>query len=101
MFVNSYKIGFNKSIINFFIMKTKTIQFIFSIVFLLAYFIFLGVILEAELSDTENMKKSENSMMGELKILIGVLTGAVGQILNFWFNAKDVVSPQINQTPAQ
>lgn len=41
-----------------------------------------------------NMTKGENSMMGELKILLGVLTGAVGQILNFWFNQDNTVVPR-------
>ncbi len=26
-------------------------------------------------------------MMGELKVLLGVMTGAVAQILGFWFNS--------------
>lgn len=37
-----------------------------------------------------NMVKGENTMMGEFKILLGVLTGAVGQILNFWFNKEEI-----------
>ncbi len=58
----------------------------------------LGIILYAEVSDDLNMQKGENSMQGELQILLGVLTGAVGQILNFWFS-KD--NSAIVQAPAQ
>ena len=35
------------------------------------------------------MKKGLNSFMGEIKVLIGVLTGAIAQILNFWFNGAN------------
>lgn len=67
-------------------MEIKKIQFILSIIFLISYLSIVGIILFVEISDTVNMEKSKNSMMGELKILLGVLTAAVGQILNFWFN---------------
>lgn len=60
-----------------------------SIAFVAGYFVLLGIILFIEASDTVNMKKGDNSMMGEFKILIGVMTGAVAQILNFWFNKND------------
>ncbi|EAY28304.1 hypothetical protein M23134_03856 [Microscilla marina ATCC 23134] len=40
------------------------------------------------------MKKGANSMMGEIKVLLGVLTGGVGQILNFWFQASQDTSQQ-------
>lgn len=36
------------------------------------------------------MKKGENSLAGEIKILIGVLTGTIAQILNFWFNKSTI-----------
>lgn len=70
-------------------MSTKRIQFLMSIVFVIGYFILLGVIIVVESSDSLNMKKGDNSMMGEFKILIGVMTGAVAQVLNFWFNKVD------------
>ena len=66
-------------------MDTKKIQFIFSLLFLGGYLGLVTFILFVEVSDTWNMKKGENSMMGEIKILLGVLTGAVSQIINFWF----------------
>ena len=69
-------------------MNIKRIQFIFSLLLVVSYLVFVGVILAIEMSDTSNMLKGENSMMGELKILLGVLTGSVGQIINFWFNAN-------------
>lgn len=56
----------------------------------------LTIILVIEMSDSMNMVQGENSMMGELKILLGVLTGSVGQILNFWFN-----KPNNNPSPAE
>ncbi len=73
-------------------MSIRKIQFIFSLLFLIGYMALIVIILTVEVSDTLNMKKGNNSMMGELKILLGVLTGGVGQILNFWFNnpAKEI-----------
>ena len=79
-------------------MSITRIQFIISLIFLLGYLLLLGITLFAEVSDTLNMKKGENSMHGELQILLGVLTGAVGQILNFWFSKDNSV---IVQAPAQ
>ena len=60
-----------------------------SIVFIAGYFALLASVIFIEASDSVNMKQGENSMMGEFKILIGVMTGAVAQILNFWFNKAD------------
>lgn len=64
-----------------------------SALFLVSYFLMLGAIFTVEISDTLNMKQGENSLMGELQILFGVLTAGVGQILSFWFggilNKKD------------
>ena len=60
-------------------------QIIISILFLIAYFLMLTAIFSVEASDTINMKQGENSLMGELQILFGVLTAGVGQILSFWF----------------
>ena len=80
--------------------KTK-VQFIISLIFLTGYLALLGIILYAELSDDLNMQKGENSMQGELQILLGVLTGAVGQILSFWFGKeyKVIVSGTSNELP--
>jgi len=78
-------------------MSTSRVQFIISLIFLLGYMLLIGVILIVEVSDTLNMVKGQNTMMGEVKILLGVLTGAVGQILNFWFN-KDNMIP-VAETP--
>lgn len=60
-------------------------QIILSILFLSAYFLMLAAIFYVEVSDTLNMQKGENSLMGEMQILFGVLTAGVGQILSFWF----------------
>ena len=80
--------------------KTK-VQFIISLIFLTGYLALLGIILYAELSDELNMQKGENSMQGELQILLGVLTGAVGQILSFWFGKENkvIVSGTSNELP--
>ena len=43
-----------------------------------------------EVSDNVNVLKGENSLMGELKILVGVMTAAVGNILHYWFKLKKV-----------
>jgi len=55
------------------------------------YITILIAILYVETSDTVNMRVGENSMMGELTILIGILTGAVAQILNFGFKESKKV----------
>lgn len=60
-------------------------QITISILFLSAYFLMLVAIFAVEASDTMNMEKGSNSLMGELQILFGVLTAGVGQILSFWF----------------
>lgn len=60
-------------------------QIIISFAFLVAYFALLFYMFTVEISDAANMKKGENSLMGELQILIGVLTAGVTQILSFWF----------------
>lgn len=67
----------------------KAIQFIFSLLILLVYIALIGTILFVEVSDNLNMEQGVNSMMGELKILIGVLTAGVGQVLNFWLKPSD------------
>lgn len=72
-------------------MSVRSIRFIFSLLFLIGYLVLIGIVLYVEVSDNLNMKKGDNSMMGEVKILLGVLTAGVGQILNFWFNnAKEI-----------
>jgi len=71
-------------------MNVKKIQLIISLLFLLGYIALVFIIVSVEVSDTLNMKKGENSMMGEVKVLLGVLTGGVGQILNFWFNTANL-----------
>ena len=60
-------------------------QVLISIVFIAAYFAMLGSLLAIEASDTTNMLKGENSLIGEIQVLFGVLTAGVGQILSFWF----------------
>jgi len=67
-------------------MNVRRVQFIFSMIFLVGYIGLVGIILFVEVSDSLNMQKGDNSMMGELKVLLGVLTAGIGQILNFWFN---------------
>ncbi|MBW2742682.1 MAG: hypothetical protein JRE64_28610 [Deltaproteobacteria bacterium] len=60
-------------------------QIVISVLFLSAYFLMLAAIFFVEVSDIINMQKGENSLIGELQILFGVLTAGVGQILSFWF----------------
>lgn len=63
-------------------------QIIISVLFLIAYFMMLGAIFTVEVSDTLNMRKGDNSLMGELQILFGVLTAGVGQVLSYWFGGS-------------
>jgi hypothetical protein len=67
-------------------------QLVISAIFLLFYFGMLGAILYVETSDTLNMQQGENSLMGELQILFGVLTAGVGQVLSFWFSSRSTRS---------
>lgn len=60
-------------------------RILISTIFLVAYFLMLAAIFAVEASDSINMKSGDNSLMGELQILFGVLTAGVGQILSFWF----------------
>lgn len=62
-------------------------QIVITFLFLSTYFALLFYMFSVEISDTANMRKSENSLMGELQILIGVLTAGVPQILSFWFGS--------------
>jgi hypothetical protein len=66
--------------------KTK-IQLIITVISFTGYFMFLSAILYIEVSDNLNMETGENSMMGELQILLGVLTATIAQITNYWFGA--------------
>lgn len=61
------------------------VRIIITLLFLLCYFAILGAIFWVEVSDNVNMLEGENSLMGELKILVGVMTAAVGNILHYWF----------------
>jgi hypothetical protein len=65
--------------------KFLYVRIIITLLFLLCYFAILGGIFWVEVSDSVNMLKGENSLMGELKILVGVMTAAVGNILHYWF----------------
>lgn len=60
-------------------------QIVISLLFITAYFSLLVWIFYTETSDVLNMKKGENSLMGEFQILMGVLTAGIPQILSFWF----------------
>ncbi len=67
--------------------KRVSPQIVLSVLFLVSYFGMLAAIFVIEVSDTLNMKSGENSLMGELQILFGVLTAGVGQILSYWFGS--------------
>ena len=60
-------------------------QMILSIVFICFYFLIVSAFFYVEVDDNLNTVKGENSLIGELQILIGVLTAGVGQILSYWF----------------
>jgi len=69
-------------------MEVKNVQYIFSMLFIVGYMALITIMLVIEASDSLNMIKGENSFQGELKILLGVLTAGVGQILSFWFGTN-------------
>lgn len=81
-------------------MKIRKIQFLLSLIFVCGYMAIIGIIFYIEVSDNLNMKKGENSLMGEVKILLGVMTAGVAQVLNFWFNdyKKCEANKQSNDT---
>ncbi len=57
-----------------------------SMIFVLGYMILIFSILVIESSDTINMSTGDNSLMDTLKVLTGVMTAVVLQIINFWFD---------------
>ena len=63
------------------------VQLILTIGLFSGYFLLLGAMFYIEVSDSLNMKKGDNSMIGELQVLLGVLTAAVTQTLNYWFGS--------------
>lgn len=75
----------NKKNIPNIVSSTQRPQIFLSALFLIAYFLMLAAIFVVEVSDSLNMVKGENSLMGELQILFGVLTAGVGQVLSYWF----------------
>lgn len=63
-------------------------QIIISSIFIIAYFLMLAALFSVEVSDTLNMEKGANSLMGEMQIMFGVLTAGLGQILSYWFSGR-------------
>lgn len=69
-------------------MEVRKVQYLFSMIFIIGYLGLIVAMLIIEASDSLNMMKGENSFQGELKILLGVLTAGVTQILSFWFGTN-------------
>lgn len=88
---------------------------VLSVAFIVAYFVMLGVIFWAEISpdfnpgmafqpqvrdiDGKIVREEEwvpqaESLIDLFKILLGVLTAGVGQILNFWFGGRALAKSQ-------
>lgn len=78
-------------------MDHKRVQFIFSFIFLSAYLALILIILYLETQSSFEIKPGHDSMLGELKILIGVLTAGVAQILNFWFGNSKKAEPEAEE----
>ena len=55
-------------------------------IFVIGYMVLVFSILVIESSDVINMSTGDNSLMDTLKVLIGVMTAVVLQIINFWFD---------------
>jgi uncharacterized protein YcbK (DUF882 family)/protein-S-isoprenylcysteine O-methyltransferase Ste14 len=49
-----------------------------------------------EASDSLNMKKSENSFLNELDMLLGIIVAAMGQIVYFWFGRENKLNSKSN-----
>ena len=64
------------------------IRYILSMVFVVAYLSLLAAILVIEASDQLNRTSGDNSLMDLLKVLVGVMTAVVLQIMNFWFDNR-------------
>jgi len=69
-------------------MQVRKVQYLFSLIFIIGYMALIIIMLVIESSDSLNMIRGENSFQGELKVLLGVLTAGVGQILSFWFGTN-------------
>ncbi|MHA7102264.1 hypothetical protein [Roseivirga pacifica] len=79
-------------------MEDKRVQFVFSLIFLIAYLALIFIVLFLETQSSFEIKPNHDSMLGELKILIGVLTAGVAQILNFWFgNSKKAQKEEVSE----
>lgn len=66
----------------------------------------MGAMFYVEVSDHLNMSQGENSLMGELTVLLGVMTGGVTMVLNYWFNKdgdlpKESMMDQFRQDAAR
>lgn len=85
-------------------MNLLRIKYIFSLVFIIGFFVILVLVFIIESSDQHNMSKGENSYINELDMLLGVITAAVGQILNYWFSksdAQDGIAPSTSNEVAE
>jgi len=60
-------------------------QFILSVMYLAAYFSMLAAILWVEVAPDIEVKTGDASMMTSFNLLMGVLTGGVYKIIDYWF----------------
>lgn len=77
-------------------MTSKQIKFYFSLVFIIGFFIMIFMMFWVEASDSLNMKKSENSFLNELDILLGIIVAAMGQIMYYWFGRENKLNASNN-----
>ncbi len=73
-------------------MDQSKVRIALSFIIIISYLSLIIIVLQHEVFGERSAHQHPDRMMGELKILIGVLTASVGQILHYWFNRKEPVS---------
>jgi protein-S-isoprenylcysteine O-methyltransferase Ste14 len=70
-------------------MTDQKVRIVLSFIVIGFYLALVFIVLQHETFGESGPHDHPDNMMGELKILIGVLTAGVGQILSYWFSKKN------------
>ena len=82
-------------------MENRRPQFIFSLIILVTFLVIVLIILYIETNRSVSINSTGDSLMGELKILLGALTASVVHILSYWFDKskKDPPADNLEEQP--
>jgi len=69
-------------------MKESRVRVVLSFTLILSYLGLIFLVFYHEMNNQIPDHNNGDSMIGELKILIGVLTAGVAQVLNYWFGHR-------------